>query len=138
MRSFLLPPQLYAAVTDYLAGHMPIVAAIVFGSAVNSRLQPDSDIDLALLFAEQQVPDATEVIGLRADLEQIVRRNVDLVVLNTASPILAFQAAKYGKVLFCRDQRAYERFLVRLITEYADFKRIRRPIEAAIIARRVL
>jgi uncharacterized protein len=138
MSHLFLAPQLVEAVQTYLAEHAPVIAAVIFGSAAGGPLRPDSDVDLALLFAAEQVPGEDEILEMRADLEQLLRRDVDLIVLNQASPILAFQAARHGTLLFCRDRRAYERFLVRLITEYADFKRIRRPIEEAVLARRIL
>ncbi len=126
------------AIVGYLAANPAVIAGVLFGSAAAGRLRPDSDLDLALLFAAQQVPDDLAVLDMRAALEQIIRRDVDLIVLNHASPILAFQIVKHGKLVFCRDHVAYDRFLVRLISEYADFKRIRRPIEEAVLSRRVL
>jgi uncharacterized protein len=138
MSHLRLAPQLVDAAKMYLAARTAAIAAVVFGSAAGGSLRPDSDVDLALLFAEGRVPREDEILEMRADLEQLLRRDVDLIVLNQASPILAFQAARHGTLLFCRDRRAYERFLVRLITEYADFKRIRRPIEEAVLARRIL
>lgn len=123
---------------EYLRSQRPIIAAIVFGSAAADRLRPESDFDLALLFAPAHVPDDEAMLSMRTDLEEIVARNVDFIVLNRASTILAFQIIKTGVVIFCRDRRSLEQFIVRLITEYADFKIIRRPIEEAVIKRRVL
>lgn len=114
-----------------------VAAAILFGSAATGRMRPDSDLDLAVLFDEGHVPDPFEVFDLRETVEKIAQRDVDLVVLNNASPILAFQAAKYGTLLVCNHQRAYHLFLARLISEYADFKRVRRPIEEAVLQRRI-
>lgn len=125
------------AVMRYLETQPTVLAAVVFGSAAAGRLRPQSDLDLALLFAHDSVPDAFAALALRNTLAVHAKRDVDLVVLNDASPILAFQAITYGQVILCRDRRAYEAYLVRLITAYADFKRIRRPIEEAVITRRI-
>lgn len=122
----------------YLSQNPNVSAGLIFGSAAADRLRPESDFDLALLFAPMRVPDDETILLMRADLEEIVARNVDLIVLNQASTILAFQIIKTGAVIFCRDRRSLEQFIVRLITEYADFKIIRRPIEEAVIKRRVL
>jgi predicted nucleotidyltransferase len=123
------------AVTSYLETHHAVLAAIVFGSAVAGRLRPQSDLDLALLFAQENVPDTFAALGLRAALEQQTSRDVDLIVLNHAPTIIAFQAVKHGQLIFCRDARTYQGYVVRLISEYADFKRTRRPIEAAVLKR---
>jgi predicted nucleotidyltransferase len=121
----------------YLEAQPVVLAAILFGSAAAGRLHPESDLDLALLFADDGVPDAFAALDLRAALEQRAGRDVDLIVLNRAPTILAFQAAKKGRLIVCRDPRAYQRYIVRLISEYADFKRIRRPIEEAVLKRRI-
>ena len=100
-------------------------------------MRPESDLDLALLFDYEQVPDEFAVLEMRAALEQCARRDVDLIVLNQASPILAFQSVKKGQILLGGNSAAYQRYLIRLISEYADFKRIRRPIEEAVLTRRI-
>jgi predicted nucleotidyltransferase len=123
--------------TAYLEAQPAVLAAVVFGSAAAGRLRPESDLDLALLFADDDVPDAFATLDLRAALEQRVGRDVDLIVLNHAPPILAFQVAKKGQLIVCRNPRAYQRYIVRLISECADFKRIRRPIEEAVLKRRI-
>jgi predicted nucleotidyltransferase len=131
----LQPP--FQELVVYLEAQPEVLAAVVFGSAAAGRLRSESDIDLALLFAEDGLPDALAALELRAALEQRVGRDVDLIILNQASPILAFQAVKKGQVIVCKDARAYQLYVVRLISEYADFKRIRRPIEEAVLQRRI-
>lgn len=126
------------AIVAYLAAQQGIAAALLFGSAAAERLQPQSDIDLAVLFLHEHVPDGFAPVDMRGDLEQIAGRDVDLVVLNGASPIIAFQAVRYGVLLIAPDRPTYDRFAMRLVSEYADFKRIRRPIEEAMIKRRAL
>src|SRR5690242_17951895 len=94
----------------YLSADPNVVAVVLFGSAVTGRLRAESDIDLAVLFVHGHVPDDFALLALRGELEQIARRDVDLIVLNGASPIIAYQAIKNGQLLFCRDQRAYNQF----------------------------
>lgn len=122
-----LPAELQA-LSDYLGRLPDVLAALVFGSAAAGRLRPDSDLDIAVLFPAQAVPDALAAVELRERLTQFASRDVDLVVLNQAPPILAFQAIKNGRIIACHDQHAYQCYVMRLISEYADFKRIRRPI----------
>ena len=89
------------------------------------------------MFPRDQVPAPLEVLELADALEPLAGRAVDVLVLNDASPIIAFQAVKHGQRVFCRDLAAYHAHVVRLITEYADFKIIRRPIEEAVLKRRI-
>lgn len=127
-----------AALVQALGERRDLAAAVLFGSGAAGRLRANSDLDLALLFAQGQVPDGLALLDMRGELELLAGRDVDLVVLNGASPIIAHQAIKNGKLLVCRDRWAYETYVMRLVSEYADFKRIRRPIEEAVIKRRVL
>jgi hypothetical protein len=63
--------------------------------------------------------------------------DVDVVCLNTASPILAHQVLRHGKKILVRNPRADHAFFVRTINQYDDLKRIRRPIEQQILRGRI-
>ncbi len=125
-------------INDVLGAAPGIAAVLLFGSAVRGRLRPDSDIDVAALFEHDAIPGIEERLALRQRLEEAVQRDVDLIVLNDAPTILAFQALRYGRLIACPRPRVYHEFVMRLVTEYADFKRIRKPIEDAMIRRSML
>ncbi|WP_124681894.1 type VII toxin-antitoxin system MntA family adenylyltransferase antitoxin [Candidatus Viridilinea mediisalina] len=134
----MLPNDPLVALLARTCGALPFLhAALLFGSAARAALQAASDLDLALLFAEHAIPSPMDRIELQAALSQNAGREVDLIILNQASPILAFQAVKKGLLIACPDRRAYAGFVVQLISQYADFKHVRQPIEAAVLARRV-
>ena len=82
-----------------------------------------------------RVPDAFTVAGLEADLGDILGGPVDLVVLDAASPMLAMEVLRSHRVLAMRDPEAFETFTVRTIMAYFDLKRVREPIERAILSR---
>jgi predicted nucleotidyltransferase len=111
--------------------------AYVFGSAAQGRERPDSDLDVAVLFAddvprerygELRVQLLTELVGLTHT------NDVDLVVLNEAPPLLAFQVIDGGRLLL-GDRREQVRFETRAIQRYIDTAPIRRKLEAALRAR---
>jgi uncharacterized protein len=125
-------------IVSYCTTIPAIRAAVLFGSAATNRLHAESDVDLAFLFGFGNIPTNEMLEYMQGELEQIARRDVDLIVLDSAPTILAFQIIKTGSLIYCPDQRLYDTYVMRLISEYADFKITRRPIEAAIMARRVL
>ena len=84
-------------INDVLGAAPGIAAVLLFGSAVRGRLRPDSDIDVAALFEHDAIPGIEERLALRQRLEEAVQRDVDLIVLNDAPTILAFQALRYGR-----------------------------------------
>lgn len=71
------------------------------------------------------------------NLTDLMHQQVDIVVLNDASPIIAMQAIKNGIPLFIRNQKEYQKFEIKLITDYADLKMIREPFEKNILKRRL-
>ena len=86
-----------------------------------------SDIDLAAFISESSTKDYP--YGYRAqiitDLMKILKtNNVDLVILNRASPFLRFQVLHYGKPIFCRSELERVKFQVRTFNEYNDTKRL--------------
>jgi uncharacterized protein len=128
--------QLTHALTEHLRAEQAVAAALVFGSAVTERMHAKSDLDVALLLRDEYEREAL-LERLRSGLERVVGRDVDLIVLDDAPTILVHQILKTGAILFCRQPRLYQEFVVRHITEYADFKRIRKPIEDAVLTRRL-
>ena len=54
-------------------------------------------------------------------LSKILERDVDLVILNMAPPLLKYQVIKNGLVICSRDEAARVRFEARALSEYLDF-----------------
>ncbi len=77
-----------------------------------------------------------------SDLGLLLKKRVDVVLLNSADPILEHQIHKYGKVLIDKNQKvrmAYELetrkkyFLISLISEYtADLKEAGQALRAVL------
>jgi uncharacterized protein len=121
-------PGPLAAATRRLIEAFDPAAVILFGSQARGRAVGTSDYDLAVLF-ERPGPDAARTREIGAELESDLEKDVDLVVLNDASPIVAMQVLKEGRLLDCRDREALETFTVRTLGSYFDLKATRAPIE---------
>lgn len=119
-------------IARFAAGRPSVLAAYLFGSALQQRLAVDSDIDVGLLFADP--PDLFGVFDLQDELTRILGRQTDLVCLNRASPILAMQVLKRGAIVFQRSERAVREFQVRTHFAYVDLKQVRKPIEEALLS----
>ena len=108
-------------------GHLLAAAgvdvAILFGSAARGRMREDSDIDIGI------VPSAGRDIGvdgelaLGADLERVLRREVDSVRLDSASTLLRFEASR-GRCIFQARSSAFADFVARALLEYEDLRPI--------------
>jgi predicted nucleotidyltransferase len=105
-----------------------IQAAYVFGSVASGRVRPGSDVDIAVLLN----PKSARLGSLRYRLQlaaeianAIGRSDVDLVILNDASPVLAHQVLSKGKLAFERSARARIEFQVRTVNTYLDTEPMR-------------
>lgn len=107
-------------------------AIVLFGSRAQGRQRADSDYDLAMLVG-RPVPDVFAVATARSDVEDLLGGDVDLVVLDEASPILAMEILRGHVVLRRRDPDAFENFVVQTLGAYFDLKRVREPIESALV-----
>jgi len=123
-RAYTQPPSLdEAGLVAFLATQPDVVAAYLFGSLAQGRAHPRSDIDVAVLLAPM---DAEAAFNRRLRLMEYLRpyadREVDVIVLNDAPPILQNQVLRYGRLLYERDRSARVEFEVRAGQVYADLK----------------
>lgn len=111
------------AVAHCASKRREVAAAYVFGSVATGRPRRDSDVDVAILLAKP-LP-ASRVLSYRLELmadlgSALHRSDVDLVLLNDASPLLAHRVLSKGRLVFERSRSARVRFQVRTASRYAD------------------
>ena len=123
-----------ASLQSLFASH-PVIAAYLFGSQASGATTPLSDVDIALLLApEVQSPGSIQAAVI-SDLMLVLRRSdIDVVILNTAPPLLK-QRAISGRLLYCRDDLARVRFEVAARREYFDTKPLRDAQDRALLDR---
>jgi predicted nucleotidyltransferase len=107
------------ALSAYFARDLRVAAATVFGSATDGCVRPGSDIDIAVLFREPLAPE--HFLRFYAELcDQIPNvEKVDLITLNQADPILAFEAIR-GRFLCKNDPDQTAAFFSLVCREYED------------------
>ncbi len=113
-----------------------VVAVFIFGSYAAGRETSESDIDLAILWDKPHVPDGETQIALREELSSLLSKDVDLVCLNTASPIIGMQVHNNGKILIVNSSRELADYEIRLFIDYAELKELRAPMEKEILKRK--
>lgn len=105
----------------------------LYGSEAQGTSRQDSDVDLGALFRRR--PTALEVFDARAELAAMLHREVDLVDLEQASPILCMQVLRYGRLLVDRNPKRRYAFFSRTISMYEDVKIVRREAERRLYER---
>jgi predicted nucleotidyltransferase len=107
---------------DGLAG---IVAVYLFGSQARGTATLRSDVDVAVLLLEPPAPSLESLpLDLEADLERVLGRPVQVVVLNQAPADLVHRVLRDGKLLIDRDPSRRIRFEVRARSEFFDLQPI--------------
>ena len=125
--------SIISTVIRYFAKHAEnLVAAYVFGSVARRTSKPSSDVDIAVLFA---VPPARTLSGLpldaQAELEQLLGRAVQLVVLNDAPVDLVHRVLRDGELVYESDRAGRVNFEVAARRKYLDLLPILRRYRKA-------
>ena len=94
---------------------------VLFGSAASGRARPRSDVDVAVLNRGGADLDALFL----ALAPRLKTDRLDLVDLRRAGPLLAFEVARSGVVLFERSPGVFRQFQSLASRRYADTKKLR-------------
>lgn len=123
---------------DVLRADRSIVAAYVYGSYGTSDQTPLSDIDLALIFRGNELPDVEEQLDLIGKISDALSlEDVSVSILNRAPILMQRKVLRTGRRLFVTDEIAHADFVERVIDEAADFdidhQRFLREYDAALV-----
>ena len=117
---------------EVLCPFSEIRLAVLFGSMARSQTRPGSDVDLGILLA-------SEARDLWLDVEVAVGRglgrDVDLVDLLWAPPLLRFEVSRDGILLVERDPDRWTRFKARAMVDWWDWAPTARIFHRAAVAR---
>ena len=114
---------------DDLAATAPDLELLIqFGSTVSGRVHARSDVDLAVMCA-----DAADLDSLYRLLAPRLRTDrLDLVDLRRAGPLLAFEVARSGRLLFERRPGAFREFCSLASRRFCDTAKLRSARRRAI------
>ena len=126
--------ELLPKAADYLESHPRVLFAYLFGGLAKGRLQPLSDVDLAVYLIESQSFSDLKLDILGKLMENLQTDEIDLVVLNTAELPLQMNVLQNKKLLVDNDPFARHKFESLTMRKYFDFS----MIESAILRRRYI
>jgi predicted nucleotidyltransferase len=114
--------QIKKILSAYFSGEERVTVAYLFGSTVRGEANCLSDIDIAVLFDNTlKEKEAFELqLKLIGDLGDLLKtNNVDLVVLNNAPLLLAFNIIRDG-IILKSDEKKRVHFETRIMSQYLD------------------
>jgi len=107
-------------IEEFVSSDPTVCFAMVFGSYVNTRHRKAKDIDIAMYF--YTAPEGLDLLNLINGLSNLTGREVDLVVLNSASAFLRHQVMKTGIPLIIKDKVIFQHFREKTISDYDEYK----------------
>ena len=107
---------------DFGRSRPEIQALFVFGSVATGKPHPGSDVDVAVLVDPDRDSDKALRLALQysVELEDRLQISVDVVILNSAAPMLRFQVISKGKMVYSTDPQRTRRFLGDALVEFYD------------------
>ena len=111
------PARLAGRVVKLLARDPRVELVYLFGSALDSPTPRDLDLGV---WADPAFS-IEELTTRRADLVPTIRYSIDLVSLNAASIVLAYEVVEHGRCLFARDPDIETAFVTRARSRFWDF-----------------
>ncbi len=129
-------PSTLAPAAEVLQQDGRFVAAFVFGSGACGELRADSDLDVAVVYADEAARRSAEadLLTVLGRLALAAGRDVHIVDLEAAGHVLRFQVFRHGRVLFDRDPRRTGRLIERTLIKRFDWEYAMRVIDRALAA----
>lgn len=117
------------AVQSALQADPDVCLAVVFGSSARGTESESSDLDIGVSgVPPQRLP------ALSVSLSRLARREVDLIPLDSAPPLLRFEIARDGVLLTEREAGLWSTFQARAMVDWWDWApSARRFAEAAMV-----
>ena len=121
-----LPDNILAllpAAASHLQSHPSVMFAYLFGSLALGRLQPLSDVDIAI-FLDQNIKFAENKLEILGKLNDILQTDeIDLVVLNTAELPLIMSIIKSRKIIVDKEPFMRHKFESLAMRKFFDFSK---------------
>lgn len=119
--------KIISELKNYLQGKVKF--ALIYGSILTDYFNKDSDIDLGVYCGEKV--DFRKSFQFKTELDKHFeyRHDFDVVLLDSADPIIAMQILANGQLIVEEDHIAFIKYKARMISEYLDFKMDRKIIE---------
>jgi uncharacterized protein len=115
-------PPLQTTIGNYFKGRKEIVAAYLFGSHAAGKQRPFSDVDVGVILMDRHRRQSFELQSLyTVVLGRKLRKDIHVVIMNTAGETLLKQIFKKGMCVCVNDQSVLARFKMTRYSMIAEF-----------------
>ncbi len=119
----------------YFESRPEVLAAYLYGSRAAGTAGRTSDVDIAIHTHPFQTPRESfdAKLGYHREISDIIKKNPDIVFLQEAGELLAYQILKHGKLLFERDRQTHRSFIARRVIQCLDFQVLQTRMQKGMI-----
>lgn len=109
-------------ISEILNRERNILFAYIFGSYARKEARKGSDIDIAIFLRNPSVieKDPKFEVRLALKIEKVLRKPIDVRILNDKPLTFINQVLKHGKLLFSRNEKERINFEVKMFDLYLD------------------
>lgn len=94
---------------------------LIFGSQVEDKIHPNSDLDIAVLPKDNRIFGLGKYTSLIFDLKRVFpKKEIDLTFINKATPLLLKKISDTALLLF-GDQRTFVEFRLKAFKYFQDY-----------------
>jgi len=112
--------EIEEAAREIFSSRKEIIAAYLYGSFLKTEFF--EDVDIGLLVEDDFKPSALYEARIAGELEQRLKLNFDVRILNGRPVRFLFSVLKNSKLVYSRDERKRIEFESRVMREYIDMK----------------
>jgi len=118
----------------YFRDRDEVIAVYLFGSYAQGKEKKWSDIDIGVLLRphNRQTMQKKRTQYL-TELGRVLRKDIHIVILNTAGEELLKQVFAKGKCVLINDHQKHAHFRMVMFTRIADFDYYRKPMQAGLV-----
>ena len=99
---------------------------ILFGSYARGDQRPDSDVDIAI--KTKKKISKKEIFEMTQELEQLLKKDIDLIDLNAISDSFRYEILMNGQTLYCEDSYQFDLYKLDMFREYLELNESRKDI----------
>src|SRR3989338_113100 len=123
-------------VRNYFSKKTEILSVYLYGSQASGALRKDSDVDIAIVLKPgRSLQTFSRELRYRSDLEDILKKDVDVVILNDADLFLVLQVFSKGIPIYQANRIQADTLKWHLIQQAWDFMPVKRVFDDAAIHR---
>ena len=110
-------------IINYFKKKKEIASVYLFGSFASGKFTKASDIDIGVLFENNFLKSAESLKEqYMTELGRILRKDIELLVMNRAGEMILNQVYKKGKPILIKNNKYAKEFRIKSFAFYSDFE----------------